>query len=64
MKAVLLAAGEGIRLLPITATRPKHLIQVGGKTDFAVHIGGCEKRGNNRGNYHYALYGRRYPRLL
>ncbi len=32
MKAVLLAAGEGIRLLPITATRPKHLIKVGGKT--------------------------------
>ena len=31
MKAVLLAAGEGLRLLPITATRPKHLIKVGGK---------------------------------
>jgi UDP-N-acetylglucosamine diphosphorylase/glucosamine-1-phosphate N-acetyltransferase len=31
MKAVLLAAGEGVRLLPITATRPKHLIKVGGK---------------------------------
>jgi UDP-N-acetylglucosamine diphosphorylase / glucose-1-phosphate thymidylyltransferase / UDP-N-acetylgalactosamine diphosphorylase / glucosamine-1-phosphate N-acetyltransferase / galactosamine-1-phosphate N-acetyltransferase len=31
MKAVLLAAGEGQRLLPITATRPKHLIKVGGK---------------------------------
>jgi UDP-N-acetylglucosamine diphosphorylase/glucosamine-1-phosphate N-acetyltransferase len=31
MKAVLLVAGEGVRLLPITATRPKHLIQVGGK---------------------------------
>ncbi|MCX8150601.1 MAG: sugar phosphate nucleotidyltransferase [Candidatus Bathyarchaeota archaeon] len=31
MKAVLLAAGEGVRLLPITASRPKHLIQVGGK---------------------------------
>jgi UDP-N-acetylglucosamine diphosphorylase/glucosamine-1-phosphate N-acetyltransferase len=31
MKAVLLAAGEGIRLQPITATRPKHLIKVGGK---------------------------------
>jgi UDP-N-acetylglucosamine diphosphorylase / glucose-1-phosphate thymidylyltransferase / UDP-N-acetylgalactosamine diphosphorylase / glucosamine-1-phosphate N-acetyltransferase / galactosamine-1-phosphate N-acetyltransferase len=31
MKAVLLAAGEGVRLLPITATRPKHLIQIGGK---------------------------------
>jgi UDP-N-acetylglucosamine diphosphorylase/glucosamine-1-phosphate N-acetyltransferase len=31
MKAVLLAAGEGIRLLPLTATRPKHLIKIGGK---------------------------------
>jgi bifunctional UDP-N-acetylglucosamine pyrophosphorylase/glucosamine-1-phosphate N-acetyltransferase len=27
----LLAAGEGVRLLPVTATRPKHLIRVGGK---------------------------------
>jgi bifunctional UDP-N-acetylglucosamine pyrophosphorylase/glucosamine-1-phosphate N-acetyltransferase len=31
VKAVVLAAGEGARLQPITATRPKHLIQVGGK---------------------------------
>ncbi|MGA2386720.1 MAG: bifunctional sugar-1-phosphate nucleotidylyltransferase/acetyltransferase [Candidatus Bathyarchaeia archaeon] len=31
MKAVLLAAGEGVRLQPLTATRPKHLIRVGGK---------------------------------
>jgi UDP-N-acetylglucosamine diphosphorylase/glucosamine-1-phosphate N-acetyltransferase len=31
MKAAVLAAGEGVRLLPITATRPKHLIKVGGK---------------------------------
>jgi UDP-N-acetylglucosamine diphosphorylase / glucose-1-phosphate thymidylyltransferase / UDP-N-acetylgalactosamine diphosphorylase / glucosamine-1-phosphate N-acetyltransferase / galactosamine-1-phosphate N-acetyltransferase len=31
MKAVLLAAGEGVRLLPVTANRPKHLIRIGGK---------------------------------
>jgi bifunctional UDP-N-acetylglucosamine pyrophosphorylase/glucosamine-1-phosphate N-acetyltransferase len=31
MKAVVLAAGEGVRLQPITNTRPKHLIKLGGK---------------------------------
>jgi len=31
MKAVILAAGEGVRLQPITSARPKHLIKVGGK---------------------------------
>ncbi len=31
MKAAVLAAGQGVRLLPITATRPKHMIKVGGK---------------------------------
>jgi len=31
MKAVVLAAGEGVRLLPITSNRPKHMIRIGGK---------------------------------
>ncbi len=31
MKAVILSAGEGIRHHPLTLTRPKHLIPVGGK---------------------------------
>ena len=31
MKAVVLAAGEGHRLRPLTFTRPKHMIPVGGK---------------------------------
>ena len=31
MKAVLLAAGEGVRLMPLTSTRPKHLIKIAGK---------------------------------
>ena len=31
MKAVVLAAGKGARLQPVTSTRPKHLINIGGK---------------------------------
>ena len=31
MKAVILAAGKGTRLHPVTLSRPKHLIPIGGK---------------------------------
>lgn len=37
MKAVIAAAGEGIRLRPHTLTKPKHLLPVGGKP-LLVHI--------------------------
>lgn len=45
MKAVILAAGEGVRLLPITATRPKHLIKVGGKPILEHCLGTLKKAG-------------------
>ncbi len=31
MKAIVLAAGKGTRLLPLTENRPKHLLEIGGK---------------------------------
>ena len=48
MKAAILAAGEGVRLQPITATRPKHMIKVGGKPILAhclnaLKTAGCEE---------------------
>ncbi len=45
MKAVLLAAGEGVRLQPITSTRPKHLIKVGGKPILQYCLEAIKKAG-------------------
>ena len=45
MKAVLLAAGEGVRLLPITATRPKHLIKLAGKPILQFCLEAVKKAG-------------------
>jgi UDP-N-acetylglucosamine diphosphorylase/glucosamine-1-phosphate N-acetyltransferase len=45
MKAVLLAAGAGERLLPITATRPKHLIKVTGKPILQFCLEAVKKAG-------------------
>jgi len=39
LKAVLLAAGEGRRLLPLTRRLPKPLIEVGGETLIERHVG-------------------------
>lgn len=45
MKAVVLAAGEGVRLQPITSTRPKHLIKVGGKPILEHCLGALKASG-------------------
>ena len=47
MKAVLLAAGAGERLMPITATRPKHLIKVGGKPILQFSLEAVKRAGIN-----------------
>ena len=38
LKAVVLAAGEGKRLRPLTATRPKHMIPIGGRPLLEHHL--------------------------
>lgn len=38
LKAVVLAAGEGRRLRPITLTRPKHMIPIGGRPLLEHHL--------------------------
>jgi bifunctional UDP-N-acetylglucosamine pyrophosphorylase/glucosamine-1-phosphate N-acetyltransferase len=45
MKAAILAAGEGVRLQPITATRPKHLIKVAGKPILEHCLNALKKAG-------------------
>ena len=45
MKASILAAGEGARLQPITATRPKHLIKVAGKPILEHGLSALKKAG-------------------
>ena len=45
MKAVVLAAGEGRRLRPLTQTRPKHMIHVGGKPLLEHHLSSLRDAG-------------------
>ncbi len=47
MKAVLLAAGAGERLLPLTSTRPKHLLKVGGKPILQFCLEAVKRAGIN-----------------
>jgi len=47
LKAVILAAGEGVRLQPLTFTRPKHLLPVAGKPILQHLIENLKKAGIN-----------------
>lgn len=47
MKAVLLAAGAGERLQPLTSTRPKHIIKVAGKPILKYCLEAVKKAGIN-----------------
>ena len=52
MKAVLLAAGKGKRLRPITATRPKPLIPIAGKPLLEHTILSLKEAGINTDGLH------------
>ena len=45
MRAVVTAAGEGVRLRPLTSTRPKHLLPIGGKPLLAHILTALKKSG-------------------
>ena len=45
MKAMILAAGEGRRMLPLTLERPKPLLMAGGQTLIEHHIGRLKQAG-------------------
>jgi len=47
LKAVVLAAGEGRRLRPLTETRPKHMIQIGGRPLLEHHLNSLRDAGIN-----------------
>ena len=64
MRAMILAAGRGERMRPLTDTRPKPLLEVGGKPLIQYHIEALARAGIARHRHQSGLAGRADPRAL
>ena len=64
MKAMILAAGRGERMRPLTDTLPKPLLQVAGKTLIEYHIEALHKAGINELVINHAWLGNKIEQYL
>lgn len=64
MKAMLLAAGKGKRMLPLTKTTPKPLLQAGGKPLIAYHLEKLARAGIHEVVINHAYLGQQLEQAL
>jgi MurNAc alpha-1-phosphate uridylyltransferase len=64
MKAMILAAGRGERMRPLTDARPKPLLEVGGRMLIEWHLQGLARAGFREVVVNHAWLGAQIPRAL